>query len=156
MEIRDAVAGDAPEICEVLIRSIRELCEADHGHDPEILSRWLGNKTPEIVASWIAQPDNSLLVATEGGAILGAGSVTDAGKVTLNYVSPDARFRGVSKALLRALEARALERGNVRCTLDSTRTARRFYLEAGYREDGAPEGHFGTSSGTPMSRRLRE
>lgn len=156
MEIRDAVAGDAPAICEVLIRSIRELCGADHGNDPAILARWLGNKTPEIVASWIAQPGNSLLVAVEGGAILAAGSVTDAGKITLNYVSPDARFRGASKALLRALEARAAERGNLRCTLASTRTARRFYLDAGYVEDGAPEGHFGTSSGTPMSRRLKE
>ena len=63
IEIRIAVAADAPTACEVLRRSITELCVADHSHDPEILGRWLANKTPEIVASWIARPDNSVLVA---------------------------------------------------------------------------------------------
>lgn len=28
--------------------------------------------------------------------------------------------------------------------------------DAGYVEDGAPEGHLGTTSGTPMSSRLKE
>jgi GNAT superfamily N-acetyltransferase len=68
-----------------------------------------------------------MLVAVEGCRILGVGCVTAAGEITLNYVSPDARFRGVSRAVLHALEARGLERGNVRCTLASTETARRFY-----------------------------
>jgi len=90
--------------------------------------------------SWIAQPDNSLLVAVEDGSILAVGSVTDAGQITLNYVSPDARFRGVSRALLSALEARARERGNTRCTLTSTETARQFYQARGYVESGSPVG----------------
>jgi GNAT superfamily N-acetyltransferase len=104
--------------------------------------------------SWITQPDNSLLVAAEGGNILAVGSITDAGQITLNYVSPDARFRGVSHALLGALEARAVERGNSRCTLTSTETARRFYWANGYVEDGEPVCNFGTSSGYPMSKVL--
>jgi GNAT superfamily N-acetyltransferase len=135
MEIRDAVTEDAPAACEVIRRSITELCVADHGNDPTILMRWLSNKTPEIVASWIARADNSLLVAVEHNTIIAAGSVTDAGEITLNYVSPDARFRGVSRVLLGALEAGALERGNARCTLTSTQTARRFYRSNSYVED---------------------
>src|SRR5437016_3506014 len=154
MEIRDAVIEDASAVCQVLRRSISELCVADHGNDPTILTRWLSNKTPEIVASWIARPDNSLLVAVEGGTILAVGSVTDAGEITLNYVSPDARFRGVSRALLGALEARAIERGNERCTLTSTETARRFYLANGYVEDGLLAGKFGTRTSYPMSKHL--
>jgi GNAT superfamily N-acetyltransferase len=154
MEIRDAVAEDAPAACEVLRRSISELCVADHGNDPTILARWLSNKTPDIIASWIAQPGNSMLVAVEGRTILGVGSVTDKGEINLNYVSPDARFRGVSRALMSALEARAMERGNVRCTLISTETARRFYLSAGYTEDGSPLRKFGTWGSYPMSKRL--
>jgi GNAT superfamily N-acetyltransferase len=154
MEIRDAVSEDAPAACEVLRRSIAELCVADHGNDPLILARWLANKTDEIVASWIADPASSVLVAVESGAILAVGSVTDAGEITLNYVSPDARFRGVSRAMLAALEARAVERGNARCTLISTETARRFYHGAGYSEDGPPDGKWGTRSGYPMSKRL--
>ncbi len=117
MEIRDARAADAPAACQIIRRSILELCAADHRNDPAILSRWLANKTPQIVESWIMQPDNSVLVAMEGNSILGVGSVTNSGRITLNYVSPDARFRGVSRALLSALEARAIERGNTHCTL---------------------------------------
>jgi GNAT superfamily N-acetyltransferase len=154
MDIRDAVADDAAAACQVLRRSITELCGADHGNDPTILSQWLSNKTPDIVASWIASPDNSLLVAVERGTILAVGSVTNAGEVTLNYVSPDARFRGVSRALLQALEARAIERGNVRCTLTSTETARRFYRANGYVEDGHLAGKFGTRASYPMSKSL--
>jgi GNAT superfamily N-acetyltransferase len=154
MEIRAATLEDAPAACHVMRRSIAELCVADHRHDEAILARWLGNKTPEIFASWIRQPDNSLLVAAEGNNILAVGSVTDVGQITLNYVSPDARFRGVSRALLRALEARAAETGNSRCTLTSTETARRFYLANGYAEDGLPVGNFGTNSGYPMSKYL--
>jgi GNAT superfamily N-acetyltransferase len=154
MEIRDAVSTEAPAACQVLRRSIIELCVADHQNDPAILARWLANKTPEIIASWIAQPVSSMLLAVEGDAILAVGAVTDAGEITLNYVSPDARFRGVSRALLGALEARAVARGNTRCTLLSTATARRFYKAAGYVEDGPPQGKFGTAGSYPMAKRV--
>jgi GNAT superfamily N-acetyltransferase len=154
MEIRDAVAEDAPAACHVLRRSISELCVADHRNDPTILMRWLANKTPENVTSWIANPKTSVLVAVEVGTILAVGSVTNAGEITLNYVSPDARFRGVSRALLGALEARAIQRGNVRCTLTSTETARGFYRANGYAEDGRLAGKFGTCASYPMSKPL--
>jgi GNAT superfamily N-acetyltransferase len=134
-------------------RSIAELCTADHNDDPEILRRWLSNKTPEIFRTWI-RPDNSLLVAIEDSDVLALGCVTDAGEITLNYVSPDARFRGVSSALLGALESRAMGRGNTRCTLESTETARRFYLARGYSESGPAGAKFGTAGGYPMTKRI--
>jgi hypothetical protein len=40
MEIRDAVPEDPPAACEVIRRSISELCSADHLNDPVILGRW--------------------------------------------------------------------------------------------------------------------
>ena len=156
VEIRDATPADATVACDVLKRSISELCVADHANDPEILDRWLANKKPEIVAAWARQPGNSLLVAVEAGAILAVGSVTDAGEITLNYVAPDARFRGVSRALLQALESRAAERGNARCTLTSTETAHRFYLSRGYVDEEAPLGKFGARAGYPMFRQLAD
>jgi GNAT superfamily N-acetyltransferase len=152
MEIRAAKPEDASAACEVMRRSIAELCVADHRNDETILKRWLGNKTPETFESWIEQPDHSLFVAVEDDNILAVGAVTNAGEITLNYVSPDARFRGVSQALLGALEARAVERGNRRCSLTSTETALRFYRSNGYVEDGPPAGKFGTGSSYPMSR----
>jgi GNAT superfamily N-acetyltransferase len=154
MEIRAAVAEDALAACQVLRRSITELCVADHGNDPAILQRWLSNKTPEIVASWIASPDNFVLVRVERATILAVGAVTSAGEVSLNYASPDARFRGISRALLQALEAKAIERGNLRCTLTSTETARRFYQANGYVEDGCQAGKFGTRASYAMSKPL--
>ena len=78
----------------------------------------------------------------------------DAGEITLNYVSPRARFRGLSRALLPALEARAAERGNTLCQLHSTETAHRFYLANGYVDVGAPIRKFGMNSGYPMSKRI--
>ena len=71
MEIRPAVPGDAVEACDVLRRSIRELCVEDHRNDEASLQRWLANKTPEHVLAWIASPGSHLLVAIEGGAIAG-------------------------------------------------------------------------------------
>jgi len=154
MEIRNATSADGPAACDVMRRSITELCVADHRNDPAILGRWLSNKTPEIFRSWI-RPGNSLLVAVEDGDILAVGCVTDNGEITLNYVSLDARFRGVSTALLGALEKRAIELGNGECQLESTETARRFYLDRGYVEQGPADGKFGTASGYPMSKVIR-
>jgi GNAT superfamily N-acetyltransferase len=154
MIIRDATPADAHAACEVLRASISELCTADHGNDRTALARWLDNKTPEIVAAWVTELGNSLLVAVEGDAILAVGSVRDSGEITLNYVAPGSRFRGVSSALLGVLEARAATRGNARCTLSSTETAHRFYLSRGYSDDGPATGRFGMQSGYPMSKLL--
>jgi len=63
MEIRDTTMDDAAQACEVLRRSISELCFADHRNDPAILDRWLANKTPENVAAWITNTEDSVLVA---------------------------------------------------------------------------------------------
>jgi GNAT superfamily N-acetyltransferase len=95
-----------------------------------------------------------MLVAVKTDAIVAVGMVTDAGEVLLNYVSPDARFSGVSRALLQALEDRARERGAILCRLESTETARRFYHSSGYIETGAPTRKFGARSGYRMTKSL--
>lgn len=153
MEIRDAVPEDATAACRVMRRSIAELCIADHRNDPAILTSWLRNKTPEIFVSWLEQPSNSVFVAVDAGTILAVGGVTNAGEINLNYVCPDARFRGVSRAMLATLEAMATAQGNVRCTLMSTETAHRFYHDRGYVDDGIPIRKFGIP-GYPMSKVL--
>jgi GNAT superfamily N-acetyltransferase len=154
VKIRDAAPADAAGACEVLRASISKLCSADHGNDPDILRRWLANKTPENLAQWAADPDASLLLAVEGEAILAVGAVRNDGEITMNYVSPSARFRGVSSALLEALENRARERGNTSCKLLSTETAHRFYLDRCYVGDGLPQNKFGTSSSYPMTKKI--
>src|SRR5712672_3135510 len=68
VEIRDATSDDAEAACAVVRQSISQLCVADHRNDPAILNAWLANKQPEIVAAWVNQPGNSLLIAVEGSA----------------------------------------------------------------------------------------
>jgi N-acetylglutamate synthase-like GNAT family acetyltransferase len=130
MIIRRAAAEDASEACAVLRRSIAELCHADHNGDADLLAKWLSNKTVENVRRWIAE--SHFFVAEEDGAVLGCAAMTGAGKITLNYVAPEARFRGVSKALVGRLEAIAAELGLEQCSLESTQTALLFYRELGY------------------------
>ncbi len=90
MEIRVARTEDAEQACRVLRRSIQELCHADHNGDATRLADWLFNKTQENMAAWIRDPQSLVFVATEGGTILGVAAMTRTGKITLNYVSPDA------------------------------------------------------------------
>jgi GNAT superfamily N-acetyltransferase len=152
MEIRRPRPEEADEACRVIRRSIAELCHADHHGDAPTLALWLANKTADNMRRWIEQ--RHVLVAADDGAILGVAAMTDAGEVILNYVSPDARFRGVSKALIAGLEAMAVQLGCDAVTLKSTATARRYYLAAGYAQTGPPEAGFGRTLGYPMMKRL--
>jgi GNAT superfamily N-acetyltransferase len=146
-------AADAASACDVLRRSIRDLCAPDHGDDPTVLGAWLGNKTPDSLARWIGAPGSRVLVAVEDHALIGVGAIDADGRITLNYVAPEARFRGVSKAMLCALEECARAAGVTRCTLESTTTAHRFYLAAGYAAAGDPVPAFGAFA-FPMAKAL--
>lgn len=130
MNVRQARIDDAAEVCLVLRRSIVELCSLDHGGDENLTAKWLSNKTAENVRRWISECH--FFVAEEAGRILGLAAMDNSGKITLNYVSPDARFRGVSKALVRCMEDRARALGMEECHLETTQTALRFYRELGY------------------------
>jgi GNAT superfamily N-acetyltransferase len=152
MHIRRAEPADAEAAAAVLRRSITELCAADHKGDAPTLAAWLANKTPESVRRWTG--NQHLFVAAEDGAILGVAALAPSGEITLNYVSPDARFRGVSKALVARLEEEAAKLGLAAITLTSTATARRFYAGCGYAEAGAPVPGFGITRGFPMAKRI--
>lgn len=138
MEIRRARIADAEAACDVIRRSIIRLCGPDHHDNPAAIEVWLANKTPEQIRAWIRLRDNNFFVAADEGEIVSVGCVTNEGEIMLNYVSPSARFRGVSKAMLAKLEATARRRGAKVSTLRSTETARRFYLSAGYTEETRP------------------
>lgn len=152
MEIRAAHREDAESACLAIRRSITELCHQDHRGDAATMSAWLANKTPDNMRLWIGQ--SYVFVATEGMAIIGVGAMTGSGEITLNYVSPDARLQGVSKAILARLEEHAADRGIKTIVLHSTATARRFYLSAGYTDNGEPAKACGVASCYPMIKQL--
>ena len=154
MHIREAREEDAEAACGIVRRSITELCLADHRGDASTLAQWLANKTPDNVRRWIRGPESHILVATDGGNIVGVGAIQRTGRIVLNYVSPDARFRGVSKALIAALEVKAAELGVSECTLESTATARRLYLACGFSDKGPPTLGFGSNPCYPMAKQI--
>jgi GNAT superfamily N-acetyltransferase len=140
MKIRKATADDAERASLMLRRSITELCVRDHENDPAILQSWLANKTPEKFRAWAeAAEDFCCAASSDDDAILGIAYLSRAGEIKLNYVSPDARFQGVSSALITAIETEAERWGLPRLTLNSTATAHHFYLERGYKDAGVPE-----------------
>jgi GNAT superfamily N-acetyltransferase len=135
-EIRAAQMREAAAICEVLRRSIVELCVRDHRNDPSRLAEWLADKTPEHVANWIADPGTCTFVAANDEKVHAVGSILANGEIALNYVAPDGRFQGISRSMLQTLEQTARELGHRRVTLTSTFTAHDFYISAGYADDG--------------------
>ncbi len=137
INIRPAHPGDEEAAAVVLCTSITELCLPDHRGDPSIISRWLANKTPANVRSWMETP-GYIIVAEERGAIVGIAAAISSGEITLNYIAPAVRFHGVSKALLHTLEDRLRTEGHVRSSLSSTYTAYRFYRSTGYVDAGEP------------------
>src|SRR5262245_56455357 len=134
--VRPAREEDAGAACEVLRRSIRELCVADHGGDERVLSTWLENKTPENSRRWIASPSRFSLVAVDGSTVCGFGLLHADGEIQLCYLVPEVQYRGVGKLMLRALEEQAARWGLKGLFLTSTITARRFYERHGYLQTG--------------------
>jgi GNAT superfamily N-acetyltransferase len=148
MQVRPAQIADADHAIDVVRRSIRELCELDHRGDPATLSMWLSNKTAGNMRQWIAA--HTVLVAIEGERIAGVAAVRSDGVVLLNYVAPEARFKGASKSLMHDIEIWASSRGLEWLTLESTATALSFYLSNGWTVAGPPEPGFGVTTRNPM------
>jgi len=151
---RRAVPSDAVGACEVVRRSITELCDDDHRGDPTSLASWLANKTPGNFERWIRSGEHVALVAERDSELVGFALLSLGGSIALLYVSPDARFSGVSKLLLSALEHAAVAAGIHELKLESSATALRFYERCGYTLTGPPFQAFGITKGYPMSRQI--
>jgi len=146
IDIRKAAPADAAPACALLRRSIELGCEADHRDRPGLLDTWLGNKTPETVAAWIASPTNHVIVAEQDGKLLGLALLTQAGKLPLCYVEPDALGLGVGRALLAALEQQARAWNIRKLHLHSPHSAAPFFEHLGYTNAGLEKSCFGLES----------
>ena len=134
--VRRAAEADIPAMSEVLTRSITELCALDHKHDPAAIAAWTANKTPEGVRRILENPDVRLFVAERDGTIAAVGCVQGGNEIGLNYVHPEHRFQGVSRALLAAMEAAMREAGVTEARLKATQTAHDFYRANGWHDVG--------------------
>jgi GNAT superfamily N-acetyltransferase len=143
IHIRPAIPNDAAAACQVLCRSITESCQQDHHNHPDTLKAWLGNKNPDSVAAWFTTPANHALVAEQGGQVVGIALLTQAGKLSLCYVLPEAQGKGIGKALLQGLEAQARSWGIGTIKMNSTATASGFFAHHGYSLGGREKSCFG-------------
>jgi N-acetylglutamate synthase-like GNAT family acetyltransferase len=123
---------DGPGAINVLPRSVSELCVADHEGDELEVADWLSNKTKQAWVDWLNRKDATVLIAEKPNEIVGVGLIDHRGRVLQNYVRPDARFSGVSEAVLESLESAARQMGHRRCFLEGTKTAKQFYEHCGY------------------------
>ncbi|WP_020652227.1 GNAT family N-acetyltransferase [Massilia niastensis] len=143
IDIRKAVPEDAPAACALLRRSIEEGCRDDHRDQPAVLGLWLGNKTPANVSAWFASPSNFALVAQSEGQLVGLCLLTQAGKVALCYVLPEALRCGVGRALLAAVEEQARAWNISKLHLHSPAGASAFFERHGYLNAGKEQSCFG-------------
>jgi len=132
--LRPAVADDAENICQVLIRSVREICAPDYGNDIELLNFWCSDKTPENLVSWIADPENYFVVAVNKKfkRIVGAGLIKNSGNLQICYLVPEAIGKGVGKLMLTKMLDFARGRGLKKVKVGSTITAKSFYEKNGF------------------------
>ena len=139
IQVRVAEEADAEALCEVNIRSIREVCGPDY-NDPDHLDQWCANKTPENFRKWIADPGSRVLAGVVGDRIGGIGMVDLAkGFIYMLYLAPEALGHGLGKAMLAEMERLAVAAGRTRMELQSTITARTFYEAQGYTNTGEIE-----------------
>lgn len=153
--IRPATSADALVASKVLRQSIQEICYEDHQGNATALEAWLKNKTPENVSQWIQNPELFSVVALVEEEIVGFAMSNRSGYVLLCYLIPEVQHKGVGKAMLKAIEAQARRDSISVLHLESTQTARPFYLRNQFVQNGPPIVAFGISS-YPMVKRLSQ
>jgi putative acetyltransferase len=129
--LRPAVPVDAPALWAVHTRAVRHLAAAHY--TPAQVDAWSARTTPASYAEPIVA--GCLVVAADpDGRVAGYGELApDEGVIRAVYVDPDYARRGVGRALVQALEARAKDAGFAEVTLDASRNAVPFYQSLGYR-----------------------
>jgi len=137
--IRKAKVSDAQQICNVLRRSIIELCELDHQKNQKELDEWLVNKTIQNCEAWINNKKINFFVAENDGKIVGVSSINHNGFLELCYILPEAKGLGFGGELLKVAEDSVLDLGIQVFTLESTLTAKGFYEYFGYIQTGIKE-----------------
>lgn len=154
--VRPAGPADAASACTVLRRSIAEVCGPDYASLDGFVEDWLTNKTPENVATWIANPALYFAVACTGDPeeIVGAACVARSGEILLCYVIPEYLGQGCGRALLADLTQTARAWGLDRLATSSTTTARAFYVRQGFTPSGSPVIQDGQPIEIPMTKSL--
>ncbi|SLN25252.1 GNAT family N-acetyltransferase [Ruegeria meonggei] len=126
---------DVFDLSRVLIRSITELCRADHQDDPQVIAQWTANKDPETIRGWI-RDGLQIWLTEQAGQVTAVGGLIETGEITLLYIDPDHIGCGIGAALLDRLERELIAAGCTEARLEATVTAQAFYLRQGWQATG--------------------
>ncbi len=132
--MRRATVFDVFDLSRVLIRSITQLCQADHRGDPQAIAKWTANKDPETIRGWI-RDGAQIWLAERAGQVAAVGGLRD-DEITLLYIDPLHAGHGIGSALLHRLEQELIASGHVEARLEATQTAQVFYRQHGWQPTG--------------------
>ncbi len=133
--MRRATVFDVFDLSRVLIRSITQLCKADHQDDPQTIAQWTADKDPATIRGWITS-GSQIWLAAHGGQVAAVGGLRETGEITLLYIDPDHTGCGIGAALLARLEQELVAAGCSEGHLEATRTAQDFYRRHGWQATG--------------------
>jgi hypothetical protein len=143
IDIRQATPNDASAACILLRRSIEEGCVPDHDGRPEILRPGSATRRRRTSLNWFSSSSNYAIVAERERAANwpGLALLTQAGKLALCYVHPDAAQRR-RRALLAAIEDRRAPGTSASCTC-TPGIEQPFFERHGYVNAGKDKACFG-------------
>ncbi|MBT8119191.1 MAG: GNAT family N-acetyltransferase [Gammaproteobacteria bacterium] len=138
-KIRDAKTSDNVQVCNVLRRSILEVCASDY-NEKSVIDDWLSNKTEDNVSQWIESDSTySVVCINKYDDILGFGLASLKGEILLMYLVPEALFKGNGKLMLERIEKRLSNEGISEIYTISSITAKAFYERNGFIKNGDPQ-----------------
>lgn len=153
-KVRAANVSDTAQVCDVLRRSILEVCAPDY-NDQAVIKEWLSNKTEDNISTWIQSGNTySVVCADEANIVVGFGQITLAGEILLMYLVPEALHKGNGKLMLQQMENFASLQGLNEIRTTSSITAKAFYERNGFIENGAPQLVGGILGDFPMLKKL--
>jgi GNAT superfamily N-acetyltransferase len=141
--IRRAEVADAAAACLLLRSSIAECCRSDKNYCATDADAWLANKTPAIVRSWFAWPENVSVVAVAGTSIIGVGMLCSPRKIALLHVCPRHWRSGIGSAMLHwlAMHAEGANTGTIRAIVPPG--AHEFFIRYSYQVKGGQRAPYG-------------
>lgn len=131
VSIRRATVSDAFDIGRIFKTAVREL--AKDAYSPKQIDIWSSRLSPDIVRDGIVI--GSVYVAEVNGEVAGFGKIDiHCAELSMLFVDPAYARKGIGTAILRYLEAIALEQGLDSLTLRASLNAVPFYKSMGFME----------------------
>jgi putative acetyltransferase len=130
MRIRRVRRTDIPQIARIYYETVHRVNARDYG--PEQIRAWAPRVYPD--AFWLRRFRRyRVLVAEDGGAVVGFVELGRAGEIDCFYVHHAQQHRGIGAALMARVQREARSRGNTRLLADVSITAEPFFRRMGFR-----------------------